>query len=931
VKKLLLTIFFFLTGWFVLFSPVYAEISPTPTQVYFANVLLCDGNRINQCGTIAGCKAGRKCTAIDGNYYCVDDSTCPIYDFECGLTDKTVGVCGYSAGCRLGERCQNVQYSGYKCVADTSCPTTTPDTCSSDSESGCVRSLPSPFDSSQQVLSGKYVGDLCGTSGETCQLKNAASYNKTCVCKIAPTPSVSNGANGAGVTPTITPTPAPLVINGTVCTNNGTIYPPNSTCYSPVNKYELINSSSNQVTYPISCVNNPTVTYSSTFTSSEPVAENTTPIDVNVDSNVSEATLGVLGPDSDTIDRSTSDQLAQKYLFNAIFGLPKNVSEATIRESFRTYWRMISSLSQAQLKSFYLENTKNHTYYYFDKNNVRQEVNLDTLKSSLPDCLRQYNPDSDVKTCWENGKYLKQYNSLSKTIKEEYDALLPFDFNNLRAYLSNGTTISKENIPYLRAIVSGVGGLYTSAGTSMYGLLSFYSPNWIINGQTPYRGQTSYQIASTLENETQYPTITSNSLTSCQDLTSSSSVSSPKTFPDVSDLNQTVTVQASNVLVSTKIVGITCYCPDNDPDCYLTDCGSNDNKLACQNAGCSYKNDYEYTYKRTGTAKGLPITVFNNPNIVTLNNMIVGKQTASSASASPGQLMPSFYTMLLPSGAKIPTKTLVSAPSIDNTASLVVAEDNATVDVSGANNVVRENNLAQNSMYLLQNCWLVPGDQQTTTKCGTATSSGVCKISNEPLTGACTKAGFADYAVGSPYTSVVPNVSPELSAVYAEAEKQTGVSCVILAAIHYLEANNDSCSSLISGRKIGVPEPDNNNQVYDTLLDTAIAAGNEFTGKLKAVRSLFPSYTSYQTLITAFSFYNGGGNSNCLSDPPSSEYGHCPAQFRGEDDPYAVSWLDANHAKMFLRCLTDGDCSSSVPFQRPGAYTVALSYYLSLP
>ncbi len=798
------------------------------------------------------------------------------------------------------------------CVQSNSCTSSTStDICPTNSSSECLQTVPmeSPPGSGiyQDVTLGATVGTACPTAGYTCQHQGSPYVDtQKCVCALSapsPTPTISPTSSPTPLPSTsITPIPTikPIESTGQTCTSLGknTIYPPNSACYAEVKKIEKEISQ-----YPLTCIPAPEVTYKEKVNVEVPPSE----ITVSVTTDLSAATLGFLGPDSKTLLSSNPDQIAKKYLFNGLFDRPNYSKENTPRELFRTYWRVLSSRDQANLKAIYLsasnsQNTK-LTYYYLDKKLDTQETDTAILYSELPRCLRKYPVCDD---------YLKKYSALSENIRIRYDTLLPFDFNDNRSYISLLGNISKESIPYLSAILNGLSG--------NKGLLNFYTPNWMLPSVAKYS-----TIASSFES-TLYSDISSiEANSSCLIYSKSTSSPAPQTYPSVNTVSQNITIPIKSELVYSS--PSRCYDTGDDlPRCRNVNCSSyDDNANTCrlyEARGCCYFEEGVNEYELTGRATGKHLTVFNNPLINSLNELVVGKDQQSQSS---------FYHMLLPSFAPKVEKVVISAASTQTTTD----NSNTTVSNNGSSPIYRENALAQNAMQSLQNCWLVPSDQQTSSKCGSATpTTGECKLSEEPLTGTCSKTGFTPYAKGTPYITSVPNVSPEVAAVYAEAEKQTGVSCVVLAAVHFMEGGNNPCQSLISGRKIGEPEPDKGGKVYNTLLETAIDAGQELFNK--GAYSFDPQTglildNSYENVITALSNYNGGGNSNCRSDPPASDYGHCPAQFTGEDDPYAMSWYDQNHANMFLRCPRDGYCGASIPFQRPGAFTVALSYYLSLP
>jgi hypothetical protein len=207
--------------------------------------------------------------------------------------------------------------------------------------------------------------------------------------------------------------------------------------------------------------------------------------------------------------------------------------------------------------------------------------------------------------------------------------------------------------------------------------------------------------------------------------------------------------------------------------------------------------------------------------------------------------------------------------------------------------------------------------------------------------GACNGQLLAKLLAGSEYLNSVPpearqssltgtisRITPELEAIYAEAQRQTGVPCEVLAGIHFVEANNRTTGSLISGRGIGSPEPDQGGKIYSSLLETAIDAAKILKGKANLPREEYTEFTSIEQLITAMSKYNGGGNRNCQDD-----YGYvipytgCPKAFVGEDDPYAVNWLDSRHSEMYLLYCADYTACAPQVFKRPGSFTVTLWFY----
>ena len=168
------------------------------------------------------------------------------------------------------------------------------------------------------------------------------------------------------------------------------------------------------------------------------------------------------------------------------------------------------------------------------------------------------------------------------------------------------------------------------------------------------------------------------------------------------------------------------------------------------------------------------------------------------------------------------------------------------------------------------------------------------------------------------FNIILGNLTPEVVDVYAQAEAATGVPCEVLAGIHFIEANNDPNRSLVSGRQIGTPEPDAGGTVFGSLLETAIYAGQHLLGKVGG------TIGSWETLVTALSRYNGGGNSNCRWPVG---YAGCPPLYEGEDDIYPMNWIDARHSTMYLIYCADHTVCEPQVYMRPGVMTVATELY----
>ncbi len=891
-------------------------------------------------------------------------------------SNSTENICGPLGGCGYGTRCVSYLSGGYGCQTDSACPTQ-PVTCPSTSVPDCLLIKNPPL--------GATVGTPCSTAGYTCQIQG-----NICGCVLTPTstptptitPSITPSVTPSttpSITPSLTPTPtiSPVPINKVICPNNGTIYPPNSNCYSEPKKVEriaidLVDSNQGILTYPISCISAPTVTYNRTYTGTAPLPDTTENVTVNTD--ISNVQLGFLGPDSTTLAGSNPDTLAKKYLFNSLFDKP-GAQPNNQKESFRTFWRMLDSLSQAQLKAYYLENTKDYTYYYVGTDFTQHPVKIEDIKNSLNSatCLKTF---SD-KSCWKDDKYVTQYQSLNQTTKDEYDALLPFDFNNMRAYVSSGSDVSSENIPYLQAIMSGLKGYRNDIlgfpNVVIPGLFDYYTPEWARRNLALYPTLSTNPVLLDAQLKLyQYPII---KFVASLDLGCSGSVNnspkmSPKTYPDHPITTQTVTVPVTSVLTGTT-PGY-CMCPPGDYYCYLNDTctGYGADQTACLAGSCSFHPGINI-YNMTGKGVGKPITVFNNPYITSLTDLVIGgKPLISNSSTNPfaqfiidlinavsdrliAPVQPSFYKMLLPDFASnsAAPKALVGATGVTNTSS------DANAAVSGSDTISRENNLAEDSMYLLQNCWFVPSDQQSSSKCSKATV-GTCDGTKMKALLAGSYQAPTSAALSYFYTYIVPKLTPEVISAYSAAEKATGVPCEVFAGIHFEEGGNDPGRSLQDGSPLS----------GKTLEQSAIQAGQELNGKAGG------QITGLDNLISALSRYNGGGNSNCQASttctaassltrcgqtvacatdtnscvcanpteagschsacgttafPWPIPYSYCtPFPKEGYSDPYVTDmWLSPQNDTMYLLYQYDCTQTKPIPHARPGTLTVALSLY----
>lgn len=194
---------------------------------------------------------------------------------------------------------------------------------------------------------------------------------------------------------------------------------------------------------------------------------------------------------------------------------------------------------------------------------------------------------------------------------------------------------------------------------------------------------------------------------------------------------------------------------------------------------------------------------------------------------------------------------------------------------------------------------------------------GECSIDEIPP-GLCDGSVFSKYSppsqttfMGNSYFNyILPLLTPELQAVYKEAERQTGVPCEVLAGIHFREGSNDPNKSLQNGGAL-----------EGCLVDSAIQAAEELKAKVGG------TIASWNDLITALAWYNGAGNSNCSANPPTEYSGPCPPP-DGIDHNYVMNFLDPQHLVMYIIYCRDHEiCYPYSADSRPGALTVATEFY----
>ena len=105
----------------------------------------------------------------------------------------------------------------------------------------------------------------------------------------------------------------------------------------------------------------------------------------------------------------------------------------------------------------------------------------------------------------------------------------------------------------------------------------------------------------------------------------------------------------------------------------------------------------------------------------------------------------------------------------------------------------------------------------------------------------------------------LPRIEDNLD-VYCTAEQLTGVPALVLAAIHYREANNDPTRSIMSGEPLGAVNPDTHVIEGTTLLDNALSAADHLTSGAAQIYGVTVDrhMSSIELAYTAAAFNRGG-------------------------------------------------------------------------
>lgn len=709
--------------------------------------------------------------------------------------------------------------------------------------------------------------------------------------------AVTSTPSATFILPPFPPLDIPYLVPA--CELNGskdeTIYPPNSACYAETKRTQIEIDK-----YTKTCIKEPSADYADTRGISGPTGSETCmgkdgdisenklcDVYITVFTDVSKAELGSYGPDNETLLGNPADTLAKKYLFNSIFDRPYFSIPETPREIWRTYWRLLpineqfnlvaqfinlvnlsDSLDNATLKR--INNTK---WQYVDKDYVVHETTVKELSDSLPQCLKT------EPVCPE---FATVYNNLSDDIKAAYDTIIPLSFNNLRGFIAllppvfpDRTpipgTVSRESKPYIETIFAGL-------LSKKYGLLGNLQPDWLFTksltdltdtntGYDLTTGRDNYISGqfgqNKFDDDELTPIVLSKAdIISCPDYPDVYNISAPRTFPRSRTNTCPEHTQEIQILGSTlnwsleqfpaipiydalgNIIGYKCEAPVlqqfaafriYDAACnivgYYCDspavlCGGNQCCLIKQVAQLCGDGTQCCQYGVTGKGKGKALTVFNNPKTTDIKQSVIGNSETS------------LYNTLLPDALLTPTPVdkKIDAPTSTHNISKNTDYSGYSLIKNPNNPIFRENNQAQDTVHLIQNCWLVPSDQQSSAKCGIkleptppAFSCDDCDP-NVPdgATAMALKPKFIDLAtrwlgVGHPAIDKFETVVN--SAVAA------GVNPIFTLAIWLNESNASNYDGLCESLGHGDPTSGYCNHVLDFGINNNAIASNYITGK----------------------------------------------------------------------------------------------------
>lgn len=302
--------------------------------------------------------------------------------------------------------------------------------------------------------------------------------------------------------------PQDLPGNIKLCPEGEGVFPPNSTCFN-----NMTNTVKDIDKYQKTCIYEPVVQYDSErwpddgelpqqdfehcgkgYAGPDPNAPQAPStidkykcaVNMLVYTDVRDAELGGYGSTPEVRQNESTDFVAQNYLYNALFDKPLDLSDNSTdnpknnREAYRTYWRLMSANTQANLRSFTLnmanENQINNIKFkYKNTLNLESESDSKTIYTKLktqvilfwhwpfirigclvdyPVCPEYAQAISELKPSLQSlsetisknaltsavmGPAINIYNSTATTLghdlQDAYAAFVPLDFDSVRSYI----------------------------------------------------------------------------------------------------------------------------------------------------------------------------------------------------------------------------------------------------------------------------------------------------------------------------------------------------------------------------------------------------------------------------------------------------------------------------------------------------------------
>lgn len=290
---------------------------------------------------------------------------------------------------------------------------------------------------------------------------------------------------------------------------------------------------------------------------------------------------------------------------------------------------------------------------------ANDKITVLDLMAKLGNCLTRYPVCAD---------FMKNYLELSAADRNAYDALLPFNFDNIRGYQVLNQVVYKENLPYVKAIVDGL-------NNSKSGLLNLLSPSWI-NDLRATNLKTNSNNPSRITDDTamKQAIITHASPydpANCLDHNNSTYLPSPITYPaEISNNNNVKLDQEVNIRITSinreQVV---------DPITHIT----------------------STKYVWSGSAEGKPVIVANNPKLEDLSLSIKGPQSLTA--------------MLLPNAGLVPNRDMAAPVAILGANNNDTSVEGKTYE-EGKARIARTGGESQTKLCELRNKWLIPAGLQ---------------------------------------------------------------------------------------------------------------------------------------------------------------------------------------------------------------------------